>query len=278
MGSNFGILEIVIMAITVLTSLMAFNDQLRFNQLALHVGAVRKSREYSRLLTSGFVHVGWGHLFFNMLTLYFFGGAVEGALGSLYFVLIYVISLVGGNLLAVYINRDNPSYRAVGASGAVSGIMFCHIALFKGTSLGFLILPLEFPAWLFGMGYLAYSIYGIRKKNDGIGHEAHLGGAIFGLIAAMAFHPEVLQYNSLTIALVAIPVIVFILILLIKPDLLSEKPDWYTYTDYKTVDDKYNEERVAKEEELNRILEKMQAHGEESLTDEEKRFLKNFKP
>lgn len=276
-GYNFGTLELIFIAINVLLSLYALNDRLQFNKLSLHVGSILRGREYYRLLTSGFTHVSGSHLFFNMLSLVFFAGEVEQSIGSLYFGLIYLIALIGGNLLAVFIHRHNPDYTAVGASGAVSGIVFCAIALFPGMDLYFIFVPIPIPAWVFGIGFIVYSIYGIRKKNDGIGHEAHLGGAIFGLLGAILLVPAALQFNAITIVLISIPCLVFTAILLFKPGLLhTTETENLEYTPYVDVDDLYNEKRVEREDELNRILDKLQKHGPESLTKEEHSFLKEF--
>ncbi len=277
-GYSFGTLELIFIVINVLLSLYALNDRVQFNKLSLHVGSILRGREYYRLITSGFIHVSGSHLFFNMLSLVFFAGEVEQSIGSLYFGLIYVIALVGGNILAVFIHRNNADYTAVGASGAVSGIVFCAIALFPGMDLYFLFLEnVPIPAWVFGIGFIVYSIYGIRKKNDGIGHEAHLGGAIFGLLGAILLVPAVLQFNALTIGLISIPCLVFTAILLFKPSLLhAVETNTLEYTSYVDVDDTYNEKRAEREVELNRILDKLQKHGPESLTKEEHGFLKEF--
>ncbi len=280
MLENFGILEIIIIIANVTISIKGFNDPSAFEAGTFQVGKVLMGKEYHRLLTSGFLHVSWPHLFFNMLSLYFFAGNIEGYLGPLYFMLIYIGSLLGGNLLALFIHRNDPYYRAVGASGAVSGVIFAAIALFPGMELGFIMIPIPFPAWAFGLGFVLYSIYGIRAQRDNIGHEAHLGGAIVGLLIAVAIMPEMLLENTLPILLVLIPTLIFIFILIYKPHLLvSGGKQFYQYyaPDKDDMDHQYNAAKKAKVEEVNRILDKISREGEESLTEDEKQTLENFR-
>ncbi len=280
MLQNFGILEIIIIIANVTISWQGFNNPAAFEAGTFQVGKVLHGKEYYRLLTSGFLHVSWPHLFFNMLSLYFFAGNIEGYLGPWFFLLIYMGSLLGGNLLALFIHRKNPYYRAVGASGAVSGVIFAAIALFPGMELGFIMIPIPFPAWAFGLGFVLYSIYGIRAQRDSIGHEAHLGGAIVGLLIAVAIMPEMLMVNTLPILLVLIPTLIFIIILIYKPEMLiSGGKQFYQYyePEKEDVDHKYNAAKRAQAEEVDRILDKINREGEDSLTESEKQTLQNHK-
>ncbi len=276
MGYAFGTLELILIGINILVSLRAFNNRAFFNKLSLHVAPILENREWSRLLTSGFVHVNGRHLFFNMLSLVFFAGAVEQAIGSWYFGLLYFVSLLGGNILSLFIHRRNGAYRAVGASGAVSGIVFAAIAVFPGMDLFFIFVPIPIPAWLFGVAFILYSIYGIRKQNDGIGHEAHMGGAVCGVLGAVLLMPQVLQLNGLTILLISIPCVLFILALLFWPHRIMPLSAHTDGPVYQNIEDKYHEQKIEQEEELNRILDKLKRHGPESLTREEEQFLKHF--
>lgn len=275
-GYQFGLIELLLIGINVLVSVAAFNNQTLFNKLALEVGPVLRDRQWYRILSSGFVHVNGRHLFFNMLSLFFFAGEVEANIGPINFALLYFISLIGGNLFSVYLHRNNPNYRAVGASGAVSGIVFIAIALFPGMQLGLLFIPIPFPAWLFGVGFIFYSVYGIRKQNDGIGHEAHMGGAVCGLAGVLLLFPGLLALNTLTILLVGIPCLLFVvLVLFFQPILFRTKTADFTVKPT-NLEDAYHERKEAQRLELDRILDKMQEHGFESLTAEEKAFLKRF--
>ncbi|MEH6408650.1 MAG: rhomboid family intramembrane serine protease, partial [Leeuwenhoekiella sp.] len=176
-----------------------------------NTGAVRRG-EQIRILSSGFLHVSTSHLFFNMLTLYFFSSIVTGYLGDLSFVIIYLGSLILGNLLSFYFHKDEYHYTAVGASGAVSGILYSAILLQPDMSLYMFFIPIPIPAYVFGIGYLLYSIYGMRSANDNIGHDAHFGGAVGGYIITLAMAPILLQTNLLMVGLLAIPIIVLFIL------------------------------------------------------------------
>lgn len=276
---GLGLVEIILIVINVGVSWRGFNNPSAFQAGAFEVGPVLRGKEYHRLLTSGFLHVSWQHLFFNMLSLYFFAGNVEAFLGPLYFLLIYMGSLIGGNLFSLFIHRHNPVYRAVGASGAVSGVIFAAIALFPGMELQFIFIPIPFPAWAFGLGFVLYSIYGIRSQRDNIGHEAHLGGAIIGLLIALAIRPEMFFSNMWPVFLVLIPTLIFIIIIIFKPGLINVKQPYYQFYDGRkeksTPDEKYREEKQEKVYEMDRILDKINRHGKESLTEEERHILEN---
>ncbi len=279
MIGNLGPISIGIMVLNLLISLRGFGNPLALSKGVFQVDRVLSHGEWHRLLTSGFLHVSWNHLIFNMLTLYFFAGNLESALGPLYFILVYMGSLIGGNLFSLFIHRHNPMYRAVGASGAVSGVVFAAIALFPGMSLAFIFVPIPFPAWVYGLGFVLYSIYGIRSQRDNIGHEAHLGGAIIGLLIALAIVPEMFLLNTLPIFMVLIPTIIFIILIIVKPDMLAIKQKYYQYYDYskhKDSDEAYLAQKQEKVYEIDRILDKIREKGEDSLSEEERHILENY--
>ncbi|WP_409416177.1 rhomboid family intramembrane serine protease [Flavobacterium sp. PS2] len=195
-----------IIVANVLVSYKGFNDLSFFRKYEFHVGSIR-SGEQIRMLTSGFLHVDMMHLIFNMLTLWFFAPVVINHLGNFSFVLIYVGSLVFGSLLTMLFHKNDYSYRAVGASGAVTGILYSAILLQPDMMLGiFFIIPM--PAYLFGILYLLYSIYGMRAKNDNIGHIAHFGGAIGGYMITLIKDPSLVYDHSLMVVLLAIPIVI----------------------------------------------------------------------
>jgi len=200
------ILLIVIIAITVLFSYKGFNDLSFFRKFEFHVGSILKG-EQIRMISSGFLHVDMGHLFFNMVTLWFFAPLVLAYLGNWTFVLVYVGSLIFGNLLTLLFNKNNYSYRAVGASGAVTGVLYSAILLQPDMMLGlFFVIPI--PAYLFGILYLLYSIYGMKSKNDNIGHSAHFGGAVGGYVITLIEQPQLLVDHTEMVVLLTIPIIV----------------------------------------------------------------------
>ena len=176
----------------VLISLNALNNYSNFEKFKLNVGKVN-SGEYYRLLSSGFLHGDIQHLFFNCFTLFIFGDTVILRLGAINFFLLYFSCLVFSGWLSVYFNKNNSYYSAVGASGAVIGVVYSSILLYPGMKLAFLFFPIPMPAYLFAIGYLLYSLYGVKKLNDGIGHEAHIGGALSGLLITCLFKPNVVM-------------------------------------------------------------------------------------
>ncbi|BDU27084.1 MULTISPECIES: rhomboid family intramembrane serine protease [unclassified Flavobacterium] len=187
-------------------SYKGFNDLSFFRKYEFHVGSIR-SGEQIRMLSSGFLHVDMMHLIFNMLTLYFFAPVVIGWLSTFSFILIYFGSLIFGNLLTMLFHKNDYSYRAVGASGAVTGVLYSAILLQPDMMLGiFFIIPM--PAYIFGILYLLYSIYGMRAKNDNIGHTAHFGGAIGGYLITLIKQPSLFTDQTLMVILLAIPILI----------------------------------------------------------------------
>jgi membrane associated rhomboid family serine protease len=180
-----------LIAINVAASLVAFANETFNRQNILWVGPMRENGEWHRAISSGFLHVNGPHLLINMYGLFMFGPIVERALGGTGFAVVYLASLAGGSAWAYLHNRNNPDYRAAGASGALSGIVlaFCMIAPF--TLLLFLFL---IPMWgiVFGLLFIGLSYILSQRENRIIGHEAHLGGAVTGMIATVLVDPDVL--------------------------------------------------------------------------------------
>lgn len=197
---------IVIIAATILFSYKGFNDLAFFRKYEFHIGSIRAG-EHIRMVTSGFLHADFGHLFFNMFTLYMFAPVVVNYFGSASFFLIYTASLVFGSLLTLMMHKNDYSYRAIGASGAVTGILYSAILIDPSMSLYLFFIPIPIPAYLFGIVYLLYSIYGMKAKNDNIGHTAHFGGAIGGYLLTLLKEPAMLVDNLAMVVLLAIPII-----------------------------------------------------------------------
>lgn len=193
---------LAIIAINVLFSLKGFNDYSFFEKYKFNIGALRRG-EQVRFFSSAFLHANSQHLLFNMLTLYFFANSVIYTVGVIGFVVVYLSSLIFGNLLSYFLHQNEYHYSAIGASGAVMGILYAGILLDPGMRIYGL------PAYVFGVGYLIYTIYGMVKKNDNIGHDAHFGGAIAGLILSLIYIPALMEYRlSIVLALLA-PILVF---------------------------------------------------------------------
>jgi len=198
----FNIYLLGIIIANVLISLKGFKDQLFYRKYQFHVGSIRAG-EQIRMISSGFLHADEMHLAFNMLTLYFFAPYVYEYIGNFSFLLVYFGSLIFGSLLTMVFHGNEYSYRAVGASGAVTGIVYSAILLEPRILIyGFI------PGYLFGIAYLLYSIYGMKSKRDNIGHTAHFGGAIGGYAITLIKDPILFQENTFEVVLLAIPIII----------------------------------------------------------------------
>ena len=195
---------IAIIAITVIISLAGFQNAEVFEKYKFNVSAIKYKKEYIRLLSAGFLHADWGHLFFNMFTLYFFGPIVLEAFNIVGFILIYLGSIILGNLFSLYLYQKQGWYSAVGASGGVSGILFAAVAYAPNE------IEVNFvPGFIFGALYFSYSVYMMLnpKPHDNIGHAAHLGGAAFGLVYAVVVEPEVAFSNIYFLGVMSLPLL-----------------------------------------------------------------------
>lgn len=195
---------LLIIIATVLFSYKGFNDFGFFDKHKFQVGKILGGDKL-RMLTSGFLHADWIHLGFNMYALYLFGKIVTENLGTTNFLIIYFGSLLAGNMYSLYYHKNQPYYSAIGASGAVSGIVYSAIMLYPGMKL--YMIPIPIPGYIFGIGYLLYSIYGMKKQLGNIGHSAHLGGAIGGFILTILLYPNIIASNQKIVLLLALPIV-----------------------------------------------------------------------
>jgi membrane associated rhomboid family serine protease len=148
-----------------------------------------RRKQYDTIVTSGFVHADLPHLIFNMVTFYFFAFALEKEVGPLRFALLYFLGLVVSDLGTYFKHRNDPQYASLGASGAISAVLFAAIVYFPWMKLFIIPIPLPIPAPLFAVGYVAYSWYSARQARGRINHDAHLGGALFGLVFVLLTDP-----------------------------------------------------------------------------------------
>jgi len=205
------IATIIIIAANVLISIKGFNDFSFFEKYKFNVAGIRRG-EQIRMFSSGFLHADFTHLLFNMLTLYFFANVVINALGVSKFVIVYVASLLVGNLLSFYFHKDEYHYSAVGASGAVTGVLYAAILFYPDMGLYLFFIPIAIPAWIFGLLYLFYSIYGMRTRRGNIGHDAHFGGAIAGYLLTIIFYPSLLQESLWIVLVLAAPILLLFIL------------------------------------------------------------------
>ena len=180
------------------------------NTYKFQIAAILRG-ERIRMLSSGFLHVDYLHLGFNMYALYLFASPVLGTLGNVPFLILYFGSLLLGNVFTLFYHKKESYYSAVGASGAVSGIVYSAIVLYPEMTLYLFPLPIPIPGYLFGIGYLLYSMYGMKKQLGSVGHSAHLGGAIGGFFITILLYPQVLVAHKTLIILLAVPILMLFL-------------------------------------------------------------------
>lgn len=247
---------------------LAFEQKYIFNPEAILAG-----KEFYRVITSAFLHSGWPHLVFNMLSLYAFAEPIELLFGRSEFLGIYFGAIVGGSLLSLFVHRHHV-YQAYGASGGVCGVIFAHMLLFPGGSIRMFYLPLNIPTWLYAIGFILFSFYGMKSNNLGnIGHDAHLGGAIIGLLIAAGLHPEAVRYNLTIFLIVFISGLLVLIYLWCNPNLLPISARFrFPFPKRKNkLDALPNHERENLE--MDAILDKIAEKGIHSLTKEEKAAL-----
>jgi membrane associated rhomboid family serine protease len=184
-----------LIAITCLVSWIAFNNRRLADRLILWPPAIDKQKQYDRLVTYGFIHADFMHLLFNMITLFFFGPQIEelmGQVGVWVYPVFYVSALVVSILPTYLKNQKNPNYLSLGASGAVSAILFAYILVRPWSIIGVFFIPM--PAILFAVLYVGYSIWMDRRGGDRINHSAHLSGAAYGVLFMLVMEPRVLGH------------------------------------------------------------------------------------
>lgn len=208
---------LIIIAATSIISYLAFSNHALFEKYKFNVRSILRDKEYVRLISAGFLHGDMVHLLFNMMTLYFFGPIVIQVFGALGFLLIYFCSILFGNLFSLYLYKNQAWYSAIGASGGVSGILFASIAMLPDLTL-YLFFVIPITGYVFGLLYFAYSVYMMLnpRENDNIGHAAHLGGAFFGLLYAVALQPERAIQNSIYLLIMALPLIYMAYMVFVK--------------------------------------------------------------
>ncbi|WP_045727259.1 MULTISPECIES: rhomboid family intramembrane serine protease [unclassified Xanthomonas] len=192
-------INLILIVLTVLVSWGAFNNRRLLDRLILWPPAIDRHKQYDRLVTYGFIHADFPHLLFNMVTLYFFGGPVEVLMerltgNTLVYPLFYLGALLVSILPSYLKNRKNPNFMSLGASGAVSAVLFAFILIAPWTGIFFFFIPIPIPAIIYAVFYVAYSIWMDRRGGDNVNHSAHLAGAGFGVMFLVIMQPAVLQH------------------------------------------------------------------------------------
>jgi membrane associated rhomboid family serine protease len=184
----------LILIFTVVTSIYAFNDHTLYGKFMLHPYSVYRKNKLYTLITSGMIHSDWMHLIFNMMTFFFFAFTLEAQIGSWRFGLIYFLSLVLSDIPSVMKHKNDFWYNSLGASGAISGVLFSYILFYPLSKLYLFFIPIGIPAVLFGGLYLMYCVYASKQSRDNINHDAHFFGALTGIIITILIIPGIVPH------------------------------------------------------------------------------------
>ncbi|QJW91738.1 rhomboid family intramembrane serine protease [Spirosoma taeanense] len=190
---------VLIILVTAGISVWAWNNPTIMDRWIMNPYRVASRGEYYRLLTSGFLHADWGHLIFNMLSLYFFGGFIEQVFGllfegsgALYLIGFYLVGILVSDIPSFLKHRNDPGYNSLGASGGVSAVIFAAILFRPLTPIYLYFIPIGIPGFIFGALYLAYSYYEAQRGRGNVNHDAHFYGALFGIVFMIVVYPLVL--------------------------------------------------------------------------------------
>lgn len=193
-------ISFIIIGITVLVSFLSFQNSEMFTKLKFNPYLIKNHKQWYRFLSHSIVHADWMHLIINMYVLYSFGDIVEatffnlfGFKGLIYFILLYVGGVLFSSVYDYGKQKENPYFNAVGASGAVSAVVFASILIYPAGSIFLFPIPFPIPSWAFGLLYIIYSAYMGKRGGDNVGHNAHLWGAIFGLIFTLVTIPNIIS-------------------------------------------------------------------------------------
>ncbi|MES2417777.1 MAG: rhomboid family intramembrane serine protease [Bacteroidota bacterium] len=184
----------IIFLFTIVTSIYAFNDRDLYGKFMLHPYSVAKGRKWYTLITSGLIHADWMHLFFNLFTFYAFAFKLETLLGHWQFGLLYFVSMILADIPSVIKHKEHFWYNSLGASGAISAVLFSFILFYPLSSLRIFPLPINIYAIIFGILYLVYCYYMSKQSKDSINHDAHLFGALAGMIITVILVPGIIPH------------------------------------------------------------------------------------
>jgi membrane associated rhomboid family serine protease len=270
MSEPLALCNFLVILVTVAVSYAGFRYPGVEQKYIFRPESILADKEYYRLVTSAFLHAGWGHLLWNMVSLYLFGGTLEWALGRTNFLLIYFGAVVGGNLLSLYVHRHH-DYLAYGASGGVCGVIFAYMLIFPGAGIS-LYFAVPIPGWLYAIGFMVGSFVALKQAKDNIGHDAHLGGAIVGLLITAALRPDAVSYNWKVFALVLGLSVLLLIYLWLNPIFLPI-PSFFTppfrVRNQRSSLPKHKQETL----QVDAILDKIAKSGPGCLTGDEKALL-----
>lgn len=260
----------LLLAVTCVVSIRAFRDAALRDRLIFCPEFILARKEYYRAVTSAFLHADSRHLTFNMLTLYLFGRNMERLMGVERFLVVYFASVIGGSLVSLYLHR-NHEYYALGASGGVCGIVFASIFLFPGGDIYMMFIPVGIPSWLYAILFLLSEFIGARDQRTNIGHDAHLGGAIIGLLTTTAYYPEIATWSPRLYAAVMGLTLVMFVYFWKNPMHLPLS----SFMGVRSIQPPPKPKSPPTAGEVDAILEKVSARGLDALSEKERRILKD---
>ncbi|MDP4291577.1 MAG: rhomboid family intramembrane serine protease [Bacteroidota bacterium] len=191
-------LTLIIIAITAVVSILCFQNQDLFMRLRFSPYLVKNKNQTYRFFTHAFVHADWAHLLINMFVLLSFGKIVEQYFGmvferkaTVYYIILYLGGILFSSLPSYWKHQHNPSYSSIGASGAVSAVLFSSILFSPLSGIYIMFIPIPIPAFVFGILYLAYEAYSSKRASDNIGHDAHFWGAMYGVVITLILNVDI---------------------------------------------------------------------------------------
>lgn len=269
---------LIVLVVTLVVTGLAFRDRRLWERLMFKPREILADKQYERMLTSGFVHGDWMHFGFNAYSFLAFARAIESIYGARTLLVVYFSAILGGSLLSLLIHRHH-DYRAVGASGGVCGVVFASIFLLPGGSISLLFIPIGIPAYVYAILFLVLSFVMMRRGKDNIGHDAHIGGAIVGLLVATALYPHLMSANPAMYAAVIVLSVVILLVTIFDPlRLLGRGLGSFTGGETSRASERFQryddaQKRNAKLAEIDRLLDKVSAEGIHSLSRAEREKL-----
>lgn len=264
-----------ILVLTALVTLAAFQKPKLRERLIFRPYDILHRKQIDRMLTCGLIHGDWAHFLFNAFSFYSFGRNIELMYGAGTLLLIYVSSILGGSLLSLIIHRQE-EYRALGASGGVCGVIFASIFLLPGGSITVFPLPIGIPAYVYAIGFLVFSFLGQRRQAGNIGHDAHLGGAIVGLLVATAMYPRLMFVVPwMFLAVLGLSVAILLILIFVPAHGLAIRRDLRSASSAKgpSREPEGDRERSRKIAEIDRLLDKVSKEGVEKLSESERKKL-----